>query len=242
MHVLITRPTEDATALAAALQQSNIQSTTEPLLDIVYLDGPLSDLSDMSDLQGLLITSANGIRAFSRLSARRDLVVWAVGDASARTARELGFTNVRSASGDVGALATLVGAEADPKAGVLLHIAGTRRAGDLAGLLENTGFSYRRCVLYEAEAAAELSAGTRSSLAGGLLDGVLLYSPRTAAIFGRLVENADLINALQTMTAFCLSPVVADKIGDLGWKQVVIAPSPDETSLITKVLEVARKV
>lgn len=239
MHVLITRPREDAAALAIALQQSDIQSTTEPLLDIVYLDGPLSDLSD---IQGLLITSANGVRAFSRLSSRRDLVIWAVGDASARMARELGFADVQSASGDVDALAALVGAEASPSAGALLHVAGTRLAGDLAGLLENAGFSYRRCVLYEAETAAALSDRAQALLGGGRLDGVLLYSPRTAMIFGRLAENAGLLGALQTMTAFCLSPAVADKIGGLGWKQVVIAPSPDETSLITKVLEAARKV
>lgn len=239
MHVLITRPAEDAAPLAAALQRDGIQSTTEPLLDIIYLDNALPDLSDF---QGLLITSANGIRAFARLSSRRDLVVWAVGDASARTARDLGFKDVRSASGDVDALAALVSAGASPSAGALLHVAGTRLAGDLAGQLEKVGFGYKRCVLYEAQTADSLSDKALSLFAGGSLDGVLLYSPRTALIFGTLVKSADLSDALKTTAAFCLSPAVADKIADLGWRQVAVATSPDEASLIAKVLETARKV
>jgi len=133
MRVLITRPSEDAVPLAETLRAAGVESVTEPLLDIVYLDEARPDLTGV---QGLLITSANGIRAFARISDNRDVKVFAVGDASARTARGLGFSSVESASGDVAALARLVSEQADPAAGALLHVAGTRLAGDLAGLLE----------------------------------------------------------------------------------------------------------
>ena len=163
MHVLITRPREDAATLAETLRVAGVESTTEPLLEITYLDGPLPDLAPV---QGLLITSANGIRAFARASDNRDLLIWAVGDASARMATELGFADVRSASGDVDALAKLVSEQADPAAGALLHVAGTRLAGDLAGRMEDAGFSYRRCVLYEARTSENLSDNVVSMFAG----------------------------------------------------------------------------
>lgn len=239
MHVLITRPEDDATPLAAALHDAGVQSTTEPLLKIVYLDKTLPDLSEF---QGLLITSANGIRAFARRDKTRNLAVWAVGDASARTARELGFANVRSASGDVSALAERVRLEADSAAGPFLHVAGTKLAGDLAGQLADYGFGYERCVLYRAEPATHLSNQTQGMLSDGSLSGVMLYSPRTAAAFVDLIKAANLSGALKTMTAFCLSAAVAEKIADLAWYDIAVAPAPDEASLIAKVLEAATKV
>ncbi len=235
MHVLITRPREDAPPLAATLREAGVESTSNPLLDIVYLNETLPDLAAV---QGLLITSANGIRAFARLSPRRDLIVWVVGDASARMATELDFSDVHSASGDVDALAALVCEHADPSAGTLLHVAGTRLAGDLAGHLESAGFSYQRCILYEARTAEHLSAETAALLAANRLDGVLLYSPRTAALFGALVKTAGLQDALQAVTAFCLSPAVAAKIDDLPWERIAVAAAPHEASLIAEVLGV----
>jgi len=232
--VLITRPREDAAPLATTLREAGVESASEPLLDIVYLDETLPDLTAV---QGLLITSANGIRAFARLSPRRDMKVWTVGDASARMATELDFSDVRSASGDVDALAALVCEQADPE-GALLHVAGTRLAGDLAGQLESAGFSYQRCVLYEARTAEHFSAETAALLAAKRLDGVLLYSPRTAVLFGALVKTAGLQDALQAVTAFCLSSAVAAKIGDLPWKRIAVAAAPHEASLIAEVLGV----
>jgi len=234
MHVLITRSREDAAPLAATLREVGVESTSAPLLEIVYLNETLPDLTA---IHGLLITSVNGIRAFARLSPRHDLIVWAVGDASARMATGLGFPQVRSASGDVDALAALVCKQADP-AGALLHVAGTRLAGDLAGHLESAGFSCQRCVLYEARTAEHLSVETTALLAARRLDGVLLYSPRTAAVFGALVKTAGLQDTLQAVTAYCLSPAVAARIGDLPWKRIAVAAAPHEATLIAEVLGV----
>jgi len=239
MHVLITRPREDAVPLAEALRQAGVSSTVEPLLDIVQRQAALPDLAS---IQGILITSANGIRAFAAQSPTRNLTVWAVGDASARAARALGFADVRSASGDVDALAMLVCAEADPAAGPLLHVAGTRVAGDLAGQLELSGFVCQRYVLYEACTTEFFSDDVLALFASQKLDGVLLYSPRTAALFLALIANAAQQEALGSVTAFCLSSAVAAKIETLPWKQVVVADTPDEAALIAEVLAEAQKV
>ncbi|MFQ5765450.1 MAG: uroporphyrinogen-III synthase [Rhodospirillales bacterium] len=232
MRLLVTRPREDAEALTAALARRGIETLVEPLLSVADVDGPAPDLSGV---QAILITSANGVRAFARRHEGREIAVYAVGDASARAARELGFSTVVSASGDVDTLAALVEAELDPAAGALIHVAGSHVAGNLSAMLESARFEIRRHVLYEARAAETFSGETENALRRGELDGVLLYSPRTAAAFARLVAAAGLSAALDGVTAYCLSEPVANEIRDLPWHDVIVAPEPDQEALLDAV-------
>ncbi len=229
MRLLITRPREDAAPLAALLAERGIETVLEPLMSIVDSDTPDPGLSGV---QAVLITSANGIRAFARRVAERGIAVCAVGDASARAAGDLGFADVASASGDVEALAAMVKAGRDPGAGALLHVAGTDVAGDLSGLLEAAGFEVRRAVLYEARAAGTLSAETRDALETGTLDGVLLFSPRTADLFAELVTDAGVSETCREMNAYCLSPAVAEKAQSVAWRDVVVATEPSQEALL----------
>ncbi|MAF94397.1 MAG: uroporphyrinogen III synthase [Rhodospirillaceae bacterium] len=229
MRLLITRPREDAEPLAALLRQRGIETALEPLMSIVDSCTPDPGLSGV---QALLITSANGIRAFARRVAERGIAVCAVGDASARAAGDLGFGDVASASGDVEALAAMVKADRDPNAGALLHVAGTDVAGDLSGLLEAAGFEVRRAFLYEARAAGALSAETRDAMEAGTLDGVLLFSPRTAALFAELATGAGLSESCRDLIAYCLSPAVAEKARALAWRDVVVAAEPNQEALL----------
>src|ERR1700761_2440428 len=112
MRALITRPQEDAADLAAALHARGIEPLVEPLLQIKPVSGASVDLDQV---QALLFTSANGVRAFAALSDRRDLPTFTVGDKSAEAARSLGFSQIESAGGDVNALASLVGDRLQPQ-------------------------------------------------------------------------------------------------------------------------------
>ena len=238
MRVLLTRPLEDAEPLARRLQAGGVTSLMEPLLDIEFLD--VGDI-ELSDVQGLLVTSANGVRAYAACSSRRDLAVWAVGDGSARAARDAGFQTVHSAGGDVKDLAELVCDQVDRHSGALLHIAGTKRAGDLGGALEAAGFQYKRVVLYEARKSGGLSDQICTALRTGGLDGVLLYSPRTAATFVDLIQQQGLHDYLKSVTVFCLSKAVANEAEVLAWKRISIAPIPQEDALIEDVFRALRE-
>lgn len=229
MRLLVTRSIEDAEPLAAALRRRGYEAVLEPLMSITDVDTPDQD---MGGAQALLITSANGIRAFARWNSRRDIAVFAVGDASARAARDLGFAEVRSAAGDVDALAALVGDELDPGRGALVHIAGSHVAGDLSGLLEAAGFDAQRRVLYQATAAEKLSPVTVDELKAGTLDGVLLFSPRTARLFVKLAAAAGLEEACRPLVAYCLSQAVADNAKALPWRHVQVAAEPTQRSLL----------
>lgn len=227
MRALVTRPQIDAIPLAQALEARGLDVVVEPLLDIVQLtlDPPLDDV------QGILATSANGVRALAANTTRRDLTLWAVGDATAGEAERSGFAHVETAGGDVAMLADLVARKADPRRGALLHVAGSHVAGDLAGRLSARGFTVQRTVLYEARAAEALSPELVALLEDEEVDFALFFSPRTAASFVTLASAAGL-GDLSAVHAYALSVAVAEALGPLVWRSIRIADQPTQDAML----------
>lgn len=229
MLALITRPEADARPLAAALAARGIDSLVAPLLNIRHLRVALR--LDPA-VQALLVTSANGVRAFCANTRRRDLPVLAVGDATAREARAAGFTRVDSAGGDVADLARLVRDRLDPAGGELLHPAGSAVAGDLGGWLAAAGFRYRREVLYTAEPVTGFDPTIGAALAEGRIDAVLFFSPRTAISFVTVARQQGLAGCLGSVDACALSPAVATRLRVLDWRAIHVAAEPTQPALI----------
>jgi len=73
----------DAGNFAEHLSRRGHQAISTPLLSVRFHD---SEPLKLDGVQGILVTSANGIRALARLSERRDLPVFAVGPQTAREA------------------------------------------------------------------------------------------------------------------------------------------------------------
>jgi uroporphyrinogen-III synthase len=230
MRILITRPEDDAAALATELGSRGHEVTTEPLLKVIFPNLPAPDLTGV---QALLFTSANGVRAFVRLDPRRDTSVFAVGTATAGEARSAGFHNVVTAAGDVVQLGAAVAKALDPAAGGLIHIAGSVQAGDLKGDLAAKGFNITRAVLYETREAQTLSPATIAKIKGHEIDIILFFSPRTAQTFTRLVAKHQLGGYLNTTTAAALSISVRDVLHSLPWHRIVVANRPALEDLLT---------
>ncbi len=231
MRLLVTRPADDARRLVDDLRARGHEVIEAPLLEIEFHEGPPPDLDGV---QALLATSANGVRALAHRLAGGppDLPLLAVGDATARAAQDLGFRDVESAGGDVGALAALVERRLQPENGTLVHVAAGAVAGDLAGALSAAGFTVRRDVLYEARSLEHLPPLAVRALGAGQIDAVLFFSPRTAAAFVRLARAADVADDCDRVTACCLSPAVAEAAAGLNWRDVVVAAEPREAALL----------
>ncbi|HYM30391.1 MAG TPA: uroporphyrinogen-III synthase [Candidatus Cybelea sp.] len=226
--MLVTRPRDDAEEFAAALRTLGVEPVIEPMFAVRFLDAPL----DLAGVQALLLTSRNGVRALTQASGERALPVFAVGDATASEARAAGFASVVSAEGDAAALAALAGRRLDPAKGVLVHVAGTEVAGDLAGALKASGFAVRRIVLYEARPVTELTPATYEDLVRGHIDSAAFFSPRTAATFVRLASAEAIESVARNMTAYCLSPAAAEAAGSLPWSRVIVAAKPNQPELL----------
>lgn len=187
---------------------------------------------DVEDVQAFVVTSANGIEGLVGATQNRDIPLYAVGDKTATAAKQAGFRKILSADGDVDSLATVIRNNATPDAGVLLHAGGARLAGDLQERLQRNGYQYRREILYDARDAESFHSDAIVALNEGTLDGVLLFSPHTAKIFAKIVEQNALSPHLEEVTAWCLSNNVAKEIAGLPFKESYIAPSPTEASLL----------
>jgi uroporphyrinogen-III synthase len=229
MRVLVTRPGEDGTAFAKILVERGIETTIEPLLKINQIDGPALELDK---IQAILVTSANGVRALAKRTNRREIPIYAVGDATASTAKSLGFEQIHSAAGNLESLLKLVKDMLKPRDGALLHIAGSSVAGDLISLIKNIGFQCNREVLYEAIAERSLMHSTMAAIKEKKIEIVTLYSPRSAITFVELIRKARLVRSCQKIIAVCLSQAVAEQIKGVAWQKIYVAAEPNQDSLL----------
>ncbi|MBV8538355.1 MAG: uroporphyrinogen-III synthase, partial [Alphaproteobacteria bacterium] len=234
MRILLTRPRDDAAALAQKLTAAGHEVLSEPMLDIRFVPGSGVDLEGA---QAVLFTSANGVRAFAAAETRRDLPAFAVGEATAAAARRAGFARVESAAGRVDDLVRLVRDHLVAGAGALVHAAGRDVAGDLAGELGRAGFEVRRAVLYTAEAAQTFSPDVARALKAGEIDAVLFYSARSAETFRRLIEADGLAFSLGRIVAFGLSQAAVEPVKSLPWARIDVAARPDEGEILRLVGE-----
>lgn len=233
MNLLLTRPEAESQALREKLQALGHDIDTAPMLAIRQKHDVGDELqAALQGVTALLFTSANGVRAFADAAPRRDFTVYAVGPASALAAQAAGFSKVEAAGGDVDLLAGLVRARHSRDAGALLHAAGSARAGDLQAMLQQDGYDVRRVVLYDAETAIRLPPAVAERFAAQGYDGVLFFSPRTAATFVNLAQAAGIAGGATVATAWCLSDNVARAVAPLPWRAVRVAQSPGEAELV----------
>lgn len=237
MRLLVTRAEPDAIKLRAALEEMGHEATVEPLLSVVFEDDVEIDLAGV---QALVATSRNGVRALRNHPARRDALgipLFAVGRATAEEARALGFETVITGAGNAHELMNHIVSVADPAAGLLLHLAGDRLAVDLAGDLEAQGFRMLAVVVYRTVAARALSSEAVEQIAMGEIDGVILLSPHTAAVYASLVRKQGLASAVRGLTHFCLSEAVARRLEPLNGLRIAIAPAPSLKEVLASIAE-----
>jgi uroporphyrinogen-III synthase len=214
-RIWVTRAQPQAEATAARLRALGLEPVVAPVLEIRPVTGAAVDLAGVD---ALAFTSAAGVSAFAALNDRRDRIVFAVGDATAETARAAGFTDVRSASGDVHALAALIAAAAPA---LVLNPTAADPAADLSALLAAQGVAARSVLVYE-------TCETALAAPPANLAGVLIHSAKAARAVARLLTGAN----VSAVTAYAISHSAAAPLASLEFRRVAIAPSPNEAALL----------
>jgi len=226
-RIVVTRAEPGASATAERLTALGHTALLAPMLTIA----PIAVSAALDGFQAVVFTSSNGARAFATQTARRDLPVFCVGDATADAARAAGFSTIHSAGGDLVDLIALVAARADSAMGPMLHAAGADLAGDLAGALRTHGFAVEVRSYYKAVQSTSLpdvlDTALNESPPG--LDAVLFHSARAAAAFVKQVKQR---SALARIDAVCLSEPVADAARAAHWRSVTVAGQPQEEALL----------
>jgi uroporphyrinogen-III synthase len=230
MHLIVTRPQPDAEELQRKLEVKGHRVNVAPLLDI--RTGQQRAIANRA-YQAVLITSANGARALADHPARVKLVskvAYVVGPQSRAAALGAGFRDVVQAGGNASEVVARVRQDLKPDRGPLLYLSGEETSGDLEAGLAKSEFEVDRVIMYAAVPATNLPGSVISLIRRRAVDGVLLYSRRTAKVWCKCVAEANLESYMDALMHFCLSAAVASAIPH-GWR-IKTAALPGEQAML----------
>ncbi|MGZ9098041.1 MAG: uroporphyrinogen-III synthase [Micavibrio sp.] len=226
--ILITRPAEDATETAAAVTALGYRALCAPVLAIDDTDAALPD---PALYQGLIFSSANGVRSFMRrqpLAAYFTLPAFVVGDHTEKAAREAGFPVIHNAKGTMNDLVALVQNRVTAPAR-LLHLRGADVREDPAML---TTLPIDGITLYRAAPVTSLDPDVLAALRVGAVEAVLFYSARSAESFVSALKNDWPAADLRTTKALCLADSVVESLHRFNWAAVHVSLTPDQVGML----------
>ena len=237
MRVLVTRPVDASRRTAERLAAMGHQSVVLPLTQPEHHpDDVLEALHQPHS--AIVLTSAEAVRVLRSLGDRLHPYlhqpVFAVGEATASAARDVGFASVEAAAGTAASMIDLL---ADRLRVLtirhpLLYLAGTPRAPTLEEGLTANAVSFVTIEAY----AMTWTQMDEESLAAALdapVDAILLYSRATAERFFDLLQTSRRLDWLGSIRILCLSGNVAEAVPSSLQAAVAIAAQPDEDSLLS---------
>ena len=229
INILITRPEKDAEILGMELNRIGFDTVIYPILKLVDLN---SKLPNISDFLYIIISSKNGVRVFANKYDERDICLYVIGEGSAEEAYKQGFNNVIIGGKDAADLCKKIKSELGTNSGKFLYISAVDQSYDITSELRDYGYNIEKLVLYEVIAKSNLDEGLLNNIEDGIIDCVLFFSPRSAAIFSSLIKKAGKGDIVKEVRAFCISRSIAKKANELKWKMVYVSAEPNKRSLI----------
>lgn len=227
--VMITRTQPGAAQTASSAGVLGMTALVTPLLQISALTLP-EGVFDTA--QGVVVSSAHAAMQFAQIPPHPRTPVLCVGDATAKAARKAGAKNVISADGDAEALINAATKRFSPFAGRLVFLRGMQVAVDVAASLRMFGFQVDEAFAYEARPVTALPDPAYQALRSGALTAAVFHSAAGAQTFARLVEAADLEWACRRMIAAGMSTRALSPLSQLEFRDVVIAPKPQDEALL----------
>ena len=217
MKVLVLRPQPGADETAARARALGLDVVVAPLFAVRPLDWTPPD---PAGFDAVMLTSASAARQASEgLTPFKQLPCYAVGEATAAAAKEIGFRDVRIGPDDGSGLLLMM---AEDGVHDVFHPCGQDH---LALALPDIAIT--RIPVYAAVAAERLPVPAEGMLA-------LLHSPRAAALFAGLAGDRSQIRIA------AISARTARAAGE-GWQEVAIAPRPRDVALLELAAELCQK-
>ena len=243
-RVLVTRPEPGASETVRLLEtlgfvpiKLSLQETRPLVVD---------DFACPEAVLIVVIPSASAVRHGQRGLLKRwfEVPCLAVGEATARAAREAGFRHVREGGGDAESLADAI--IADRPAGAVAYLCGKVRRPVFEQRLATAGIpvcvvqTYDTLPIARDDETVIRAAGTDS------IDYALVYSANAAALLLDLMMREMLQNVFAGTTLVCISPRVAEIFPPSGGKlernKIVIAQEPNEGALLEALSDSANRV
>ena len=214
--ILITRPEHQARTTIKALDEAGLSTFADPLLHLKEIPHAVDDYASY---EAFIVTSGNSFSFWDMTGVDKDKPLIAVGSQTARLAAEHGFTSITDINGTARNIQDHLNGE---KA---LHVGGYHISHSLGDHVE-------RLIVYEAVPAEELSAACKQALERGEIELAMFYSTRTAKIFVRLIQAAELEHRLEAVKVLSMSANVIRSVRVLPWADMYKSSMPNGTAMI----------
>jgi uroporphyrinogen-III synthase len=232
MRVIVTRPQHNAARTAQRLEDLGHHPILLPLAQAVH-DPDAAAHALALPHSALVVTSGEALRTLASLGAGLEphlsTPLFAVGKATAGTATELGFTDVRIGPGDGQGLAHML-IHNPPALGLpLLYLAGSPRTPHLEAELAADGLPLQVVEAYRMLAIAYEAGEIAQRVGPSAPDAVLLYSSQTARLF--FGGPAAQFPWLEQMRILAIAESLLEHVPPRYHANVELARSPDEDGL-----------
>lgn len=226
-HILLTRPMARAPGLAQRFTSNGHRVSHAPVTYIAVLDTP----RPAGAFDGLIVTSASAVMAAApQLDTAMPCL--ATGPATAKALREAGFTRVEHFSGEMDHLLSHLKDKVDAGARRWLYPCGRTLSHTPEALMARSGAAIAPWPIYDAQDAGPWPEETATMLRAGGFDWTLFLSVRTAELFVRNCQAAQLWPQGAPGKAACISGRVAQAIDALGFKEICVGEEKTTSSLV----------
>ncbi|MCR5857031.1 uroporphyrinogen-III synthase [Mesorhizobium sp. J428] len=227
-RVLVTRPEPGASATARALRLAGFEPVVLPLTEIRPL--PAKPV-DAQAIDAVAITSANALRhaSPSLLAELARCPLYAVGKATAETAREAGFLNISVGPGDADGLVRLIcdrlGADA-----TVAYLCGRLRRPDFEEGLRQHGIRPVPVETYDT-LTARIGKDAVRRLGTAPFFTVLVHSAEAAKALATLAPDPAFVPLLANARLVAISRRAAEPAAPLFPERIVIAEEPNDRAM-----------
>lgn len=192
MRILVTRPLRQSIATQTRLMELGHETIVEPLLAI----SPLITPQPTGEFAGAVLTSVHAVGALSRTKLDKDILLFTTGMATQLAAHDAGFKNCITVEGSAIELVKTIPlmlqvSEPQLRNPKLLYPCAQETAHDLPALLKPHNITCTQWSVYRSSQSTAFSDSTLGLLQSGDVDAVLLYSPKTAICFTKLMADLD---------------------------------------------------
>ena len=232
MHILLTRPLEDSHKLILKFQSLGHIVSHIPLISIEKVN---YENLDFSKFNGIIFTSSNAIEHLEIKNINKRIDCFCVGNATEAMAKNAGFQNIYSASGNVNNLKEIILQNFESSKGQLLYVSGEVISNDLDKQLILEGYNVERIINYKAIQVEKFNSELIEQLKQKMPDIVYVYSQNSAVSFLNLIKNYSLQNLWLNTNLMCIGEKTSAILNEIKWKKIFLFNPGEEEFLLYKI-------
>jgi len=232
MHILLTRPLEDCAELILKFQSLGNKVSHLPLLKLEKIN---YDESFLSDLKGIIFTSANAVKFLDLKTINKEVLCFCVGNATEKKARSFGFQNVIAAEGNVKNLKEMILQNFNQKDGKIIYVSGETISIDLDQQLLKEGYNIKRIINYRTIHNENLNNKFFEQLKLNMPDIVYIYSQNSAKSFLKFIKLHQSDNLWMNTNLMCIGEKTSAILNEIKWKKIFLFNPGEEEFLLYKI-------